>query len=267
MDINILKKLSFSDKEAKIYLALLSLGPSSVRKLAEISEINRGTAYDILKSLQDKGIVSYYNKDTKQYFVAENPEKLHDLVKKQQDELSSVGSELGKMISELHALHNKGGDRPVARYYEKNEINKILEDVLDVCEDSADKLYRIYSAEGMREYLYESFPTFSDVRIAKGIGVKVIAIGEGGELRGLDERKWLKMAKDPLLTSPYPATEGIPSKRDKGGKKLVTYIIIYPGKTAYISLNAKSEPIGVVIENDGVCKTQKLIFDNLWKTL
>ncbi len=244
MDINILKKLGFSDKEAKIYLSLLSLGPSSVRKLAEISEINRGTAYDILKSLQEMGVVSYYNKDTKQYFVAENPEKLHDLVKKQQDELNSVDSQLEKMISELHALHNKGGDRPVARYYEKDEINMILEDVLTTCEDSEEKLYRIYSAEGMREYLYESFPTFSDVRIAKGVGVKVIAIGEGGELRGLDERKWLK-------------TE----------ESTNTYIIIYPGKTAYISLNAKSEPVGVVIENDGVCKTQKLIFDNLWSFL
>ena len=244
MDINIFKKIGFSDKEAKIYLSLLSLGPSSVRKLAEISEINRGTAYDILKSLQDKGIVSYYNKDTKQYFVAENPEKLHDLVKKQQDELSSVDSQLEKMISELHALHNKGGDRPVARYYEKTEINKILEDVLATCEESEEKLYRIYSAEGMREYLYESFPTFSDVRIAKGINVKVIAIGEGGELRGLDERKWIKT-----------------------NEETKTYIIIYPGKTAYISLNTKSEPIGVVIENNGVCKTQKLIFDNLWSSL
>ncbi len=244
MDINIFKKLGFSDKEAKIYLALLRLGPSSVRKIAEISEINRGTAYDILKGLQDKGVVSYYNKDTKQYFVAENPEKLHDLVKKQQQELNSVDSELYKTVSELQALHNKGGDRPVARYYEKSEINKILEDVLTVCEESAEKLYRIYSAEGMREYLYASFPTFSDVRIAKGINVKVIAIGEGGELRGLDERKWIK-----------------------SDEETDTYIIIYPGKTAYISLDAKNEPIGVVIENDGVCKTQKLVFDNLWRNL
>ena len=105
-------------------------------------------------------------------------------------------------------------------------------------------MYRIYSAEEIREYLYDSFDTFSDVRIAKGIGVKVIAIGAGGELRGLDERKWLKT---------------------KSGTN--TYIIIYPGKTAYISLNAKKEPIGVVIENDGVFETQKIIFDNLWKTL
>jgi len=244
MDINLLKKLGFSDKGAKIYLALLSLGPSSVRKLAEVSEINRGTVYDILKDLQDSGIVSYYKKDTKQYFVAENPEKLHDLVKKRQDELDLVDSKLDRLVPELQALHNKGGERPVARYYEKGEISGILEDVLSTCEESEDKLYRIYSAEGMRKYLYESFPTFSDVRVSKGVSVKVIAIGEGGELRGLDERKWLKTEED---TS--------------------TYIIIYPGKTAYISLNAKSEPIGVVIENDGVCKTQKLIFDNLWKKL
>ena len=96
----------------------------------------------------------------------------------------------------------------------------------------------------LREYLYDSFSTFSDVRVAKGIAVKAIAIGEGGELRGLDERKWLKSNS----VSP-------------------TYILIYPGKTAYISLNAKQEPIGVVIENQGVFETQKTIFDQLWNTI
>ena len=96
----------------------------------------------------------------------------------------------------------------------------------------------------MRQYLYEDFPTFSDVRVAKGISVKVIALGEGGELRGLDERKWLQD------TSKTP-----------------TYIIIYPGKTAYVSLDAKGEPVGAVIENDGVYETQRLIFDQVWQSL
>jgi hypothetical protein len=96
----------------------------------------------------------------------------------------------------------------------------------------------------MREYLYDAFPTFTDERIARGIQVKVIAIGAGGELRGLDERKWLKIV---------PQTP--------------TYIIVYPGKTAYISLTAKEEPMGVVIENEGVSETQQLIFDSLWATL
>jgi hypothetical protein len=66
----------------------------------------------------------------------------------------------------------------------------------------------------------------------------------GGELRGLDERRWLKRE------SPTP-----------------TYIIVYPGKVASISLNGRGELIGVVIENEGVYETQKIIFDELWEKL
>ena|SRR3989339_61070 len=253
----LLNKLGFSDKSAKLYLALLQLGPSSVRKLAEFCELNRGTTYDTLKWLQERGVVTFYQKQTKQYFVAENPEKLLNLAKNQEEELKEAQKRISKAIPELQALYNKGGERPVARYYEKDEISKILQDVLDTCEETGEMVYRIYSAEGIREYLYDSFDTFSDVRIAKGIAVKVIAMGKGGELRGLDERKWLKVTRDPHLTSPYKGEEYINN----------TYIILYPGKTAYVSLNAKKEPIGVVIENDGVFETQKIIFDNLWKTL
>lgn len=244
MDMDLLKTLGFSDKTAKIYLALLSLGPSSVRSLAEFCGLNRGTIYDNLKWLQEKGVVNYYQKDTKQYFVAEDPEKLRQLVKNQQAELAEADQKLEKTVPELQALYNRGGERPVARYYERKEINQILEDVLNICEQTGENLYRIYSAVGIREYLYDNFETFSDVRIAKGIAVKVIAIGEGGELRGLDERKWIEVKNN-----------------------TPTYIIIYPGKTAYISLDAKKEPIGVVIENEGIYQTQKMIFDQLWEKL
>ena len=72
--IPILKQLGFSEKEIKVYLTLLKSGPSSVRTLAQVSGINRGTTYDILKSLIAQGLVSYYNKAAHQYFTAESPE-------------------------------------------------------------------------------------------------------------------------------------------------------------------------------------------------
>ncbi len=244
MDINLLQKLGFSDKYAKVYLTLLRLGPTSVRNLADATGLNRGTTYDALKWLQEKGVVNFYKKDSKQHFVAENPEKLHRMVADQKEDLDVADRQLDRLIPELHALYHKGGERPVARYFTSKELRLILEDVLQTCERSEDPEYMIYSTEGIREYLYKDFPTFSDVRIAKGISVKVIAIGDGGELRGLDERKWL--AKK----------DGTP-----------TYIILYPGKTAYISLDAKGEAIGVVIENDGVYQTQKHIFNSLWSSL
>lgn len=246
MNAYYLKKLGFSDKSVKIYLALLSLGPSSVRKLADFTGINRGTTYDIVKELQDHGVVSFAHKDTKQKFFAENPEKLHKIVQSRKQELERTEKAIDKALPELQALYSRAGGRPVAKYYAGKDIKVILEDILETCEESEDKMYRVYSAQALREFLYEDFPTFSDARIAKGIDVRVIAIGEGGQLRGLDERKWLS------------------SGDSQTGE---TYIFIYPGKTAYISLNAHGAPVGVVIENDGVSQTQQLIFDNLWKSL
>ncbi len=244
MQLDILKKLGFSDKNAVIYLALVRLGPSSVRKLAEMTDLNRGVVYEGLKWLQEQRLVDFYEKDAKQYFVAEDPDKLRILLVERAGELKDAEEELREIIPELKSLHNKGGERPVARYYEQKEIPKILEDVLQICEERAELTYRIYSTAPIRENLYAGFETFSDVRVAKGITVKAIAIGEGGALRGLDERKWLKVK----TTTP-------------------TYIIIYPGKTAYISRNAQQELVGVVIENDGVYETQKAVFDELWGKL
>ncbi len=244
MHTNFLQKLGFSDKMSTVYVGLLRLGPASVRELAENTGINRGTVHELLKELREKDLVGFYEKDSKQYFVAEDPARLNVLLAKQMEDLQEVKKDIDQLVPELKSLHDKGGERPVARYFEKEKIHEILEDVLEVCERTGDMEYRIYSAAGIREYIYDGFETFSDARLAKGIAVKVIAIGKGGELRGLDERKWLEASSDTQ-----------------------TYIIIYPGKTAYISLDAKNEPVGVVIENSGVYETQKNIFDSLWNKI
>mgnify|MGYP001601974204 FL=1 len=244
MQIDILKKLGFSDKVAQVYLVLLCLGPSSVRNLAKKAEMNRGTVYEALKWLREQGLINFYEKDTKQYFVAEDPEKLRELVARQSAELKVADKKLQSVIPELKSLYDKGGERPTARYFEKGEIRGILEDVLDRCATAGEKEYRVYSDARIREYLYDGFESFSDARVAKGVAVKVIALGEGGELRGLDERKWLKIKNS---TPPYT--------------------IIYPSNVAFISLDAKKELVGVVIDNEGVYETQKQIFDELWKKL
>ena len=244
MNTELFKKLGMSDKVAQIYQSLLSLGPSSVRSLADGAGLNRGTTYDALKWLEDKGLVTFYHKDTKQYFVAEHPDRLLSVVREKKFETERLEREIERSLPEFMALHHKGGERPVAQYVSARELNTILEDVLLTCEHSEEKMYRIYSTESVREFLYEEFPTFSDARIAKGISVKAIAIGDGGELRGLDQRKWL------------PAHE-----------RLSTYIIIYPGKTAFISLDAKEQPVGVLIQNEGIYQTEKHIFDTLWDSI
>jgi hypothetical protein len=62
----------------------------------------------------------------------------------------------------------------------------------------------------------------------------------------MDERKWLVSGEKNLKA---------------------TYEMVYNGKVAHISLDNASNPIGVVIENQAIYDTQKLVFEFLWKKL
>jgi sugar-specific transcriptional regulator TrmB len=242
MNISVFKKIDISEKAGRVYLALLRLGPSSVRQLADECDLNRGTTYDALKLLQERGLVRYFKARTKQQFVAEDPAVLESLVAAQEAALARTKQAVHELIPELQALHHSGGERPIAKYYTQDELQHILLDVLETCEHAEDPMYRIYSAAGVRTCLYEAYPEFTQERIRRGIHVRALAIGDGGRLHGLDERKYLSQVS----------------------QDTPTYILIYPGKTAYISLDAKGSPIGVVIENHGISFTQQQLFDVLW---
>src|SRR5581483_10275157 len=95
------------------------------------------------------------------------------------------------------------------------------------------KTYYLYSSATVKERknVYEDMPDFSKKRIAKKISVKIISLGEGGKLAGLDERKQM----------PF------------GGKDIKsTHEIIYAGKVAHLELDEKDNPVGVVIQNEAI---------------
>src|SRR3989344_6427106 len=246
METNLLlQKLGLNDKEITIYLFLLKLGPVSVRKLAEQTGVNRGTAYDILKGLRDLGLVSYYHKATKQYFAAEDPKKLIEATENKINELSIVREKINEIIPELKSLHDQAGAKPVVKYYDGNQgIKTILQDVLEATYNLKIKTYYVFSASSIRPYLYQAYPQFTNQRIKKAIEVRVLAIGQGGEEAKLSERKWLTKQ------------EGSP-----------TYILIYADKVAMISVNRNGEPLGLIIEDEALYQTQKQLFQFIWQTL
>jgi predicted transcriptional regulator len=248
MDLAILKKLNLSDKEIGVYLKLLEQGACSVRVLAEITELNRGTAYDILKKLQEIGLVSFYHQDTKQKFVAEDPEKILQLVDEQSKELKRIEEKIKEIIPELKSLQEKGGNKPVSKFYEgKHGVKFILEDILGTLKGDRQAEYYIYSTAGVREDVYGAYPDFNNKRVKNKIKALTISLSEGGGTYGLDERKWLSVT-------------GL-------GQGQMTYILIYSGKCAFISRDLSNNPVGVIIENKMIYETQKIIFLQLWSLL
>jgi len=93
-----LKDFGLSSKEIEVYLALLNGGAQPVRKIAADTGVNRGTTYDILKSLIAQGLVSYYHKKTHQYFIAEDPEKLTDAITQKERQLTALRGKLESFI-------------------------------------------------------------------------------------------------------------------------------------------------------------------------
>ncbi len=95
----VLVELGFSDGEAKLYLALLERGPSLAGKLIRDTGFHRGTLYQLLDRLKEKGLVSSVVREGKQHFEAANPHRLMDVLKKREEDLSSVMSGLeAKML-------------------------------------------------------------------------------------------------------------------------------------------------------------------------
>ena len=240
-----MKQFGLNDKEIQVYLALLEAGPISVRSLAMKAGINRGTTYDILKSLRNLGLASFYHKDTKQFFAAEDPEKLKSALEQKRQTLSAVEANLNKIIPELKSLYQRAGEKPAVKYYEGlSGIKTILSDVLEITLCATEKIYHVFSSSTIRPCLYQAWPAFTNQRIKNKIKVRVIAIGHSGTPAEFSERKSLTVQ------------EGSP-----------TYILIYPGKVAMISLNSEKQPLGLIIEDQAIFRTQQQLFEYIWRSL
>lgn len=241
-----LEQLGLTPRETLLYQTLLQLGPASIRDIAAKSGVNRGSAYESLKQLQSKGIVSYFPKGKRRFFMAENPDILLNLAEEKRSSLNKTIESLKNTI--IPSLHQQQPDyhQTNVRYYEGDDgIEWVLRDILNVVSTQEKREYCVYSSKPIRPYLYRPFPTYTKQRVKLGIEVRVIAIGDGGEEADLSQRKWIK-------------TEGSVD---------ASYIAIYPPKCAIISLASDNYPSAVVLESDDIAKAQQIIFNTLWGLL
>jgi HTH-type transcriptional regulator, sugar sensing transcriptional regulator len=245
--IGLLLRLGLSQQEAATYLALLEMESVSIRKIAERTGINRGTTYDSIKKLVTKGLVSVRRSGQREYYFAESPERIYDIIRDKRKDLWQTQQISTKVVPGLLAKKARPQGRPLVRYYEDHDgVAAILQDVLQTCRSLEHPQYYVYSSKSLRQYLYRKFPTFTARRIAEGIKVKVVAVGEGGEIAEASERKWL----------PEPAESDVAS-----------YTLIYGNKVAVIAITSDFTPYGVVIEDTGAAAMQRLLFDQLWSSL
>ncbi|MEJ0021835.1 MAG: helix-turn-helix domain-containing protein [Candidatus Doudnabacteria bacterium] len=120
MDLLLKQLIDFglSDKEAKIYLALLKLEAATVFEVAKQSGINRSSAYVVLEALKKKGLVGVSDDKKVRRYVAASPETLLYAAKSTAKKQENIKSGIESILPELKALHKDTKRKPKVKVFE-----------------------------------------------------------------------------------------------------------------------------------------------------
>lgn len=245
-----IEDLGLSQKEARVYLANLMLGPATVQKIADQSGIKRVTTYVILESLNNLGLVSQSTKGKKTYFVAEEPSQLRRLLQKKEQAIKEQQSHFDAILPELNQLKTMPTESPNVRFYDTAEgIKTIMASFLESNKD-AQELYGMSNLDQVYAFFPEFRPSFGNPeRTRVGIHSKFIYTSKDGAfLKETDKQRNRESRFVPV--DKYPLTGDITVV----GDNIVMLSLI------------GNKPIGVTIKSAEISKSLKAIFDLAWKS-
>ena len=119
---NALSELGLSEKESKVYTALVELGEAPVNKIQNFTQLNRVTVYPVINSLMSKGFVSKFLMDKKSYFRAIEPKQILNILKDKENKLSSIVpllEEKANKIKNTTSIEIFKGDKATSSFLEK----------------------------------------------------------------------------------------------------------------------------------------------------
>jgi sugar-specific transcriptional regulator TrmB len=231
-----LKEFGLTDKEIKVYLALLNLGTALVQEISERAGTYRTYTYEILKSLKEKGLVSYVIKSGKQYYEIAPPEKLISILKEKERKINEI-------IPNLKKIYETTTEKPRTEVYEGLEgLKTILDDMI-----KTKKEILVYgSTQNMHIYLMHNFPQYIKRRVNAGIYTKIV------DTKSTDSEKMNKKSKEELREMRFlPEIINFPTTTN-----------IYGNKVSIMSF--KDDFVGIIIDNKDIANTQRQIFNLLW---
>lgn len=238
-----LQNIGLDDKEAKIYLASLQLGPASIQELSKSSGVKRSTVYEVIDALTDKALITISQKGKRKVFTAQEPDNLLLYLKQKENVLAQI-------MPDLEALKNASANKPTIRIFEGQKgLEQIYEDMIKKS-GSIDLLAAPEEmiSKGIAEYLKD----WHKRRYAAKIPIRFISINNIGDEamtnEKVAEKESLKVIKY-LSKNNYPFTVG-------------TYI--YRNKVAFVSFGEK-EMVGIIIRSPEINKTMKMIFEFFWR--
>ena len=240
MHLEELKNAGLSENEAKVYLAALELGETSVYRLAKKSGVKRTTTYLAVENLKEKGLMSEYMRDNVTVCYAENPKKLTEHLEEKKNALE-------KIMPELLAFTNLIDKKPKIRYFEGKEAYKeVFSDVLKYPDS------QMLGTFNEKFWDWENY--FTEYFIPKRKEKKILArilFQDSPEMRTIAQEG----------TEHFFQTKLVPSENFKVEIEMVVY---GKNKVGFVSYD---EEMVIIIESQKIHDTQKGFFEVIWDSV
>jgi sugar-specific transcriptional regulator TrmB len=235
-----LKEIGLTENEAKVYLTLLETGSTTAGVVVKKTHLHRSTTYEIIRRLQESGLISYVIKSGRRYFRATEPEAFLEVLKEREEKFKSILPAL-KMKKKISGIMQKAeiyeGERGIksAFEYALNSVKK------------GDEAY-VLGVSGYPDSGRRFFINFHKRRAAKGVKLKIIisekargTIGKDREGNPLTETKYVP---ENVITPPLN-------------------ICIYSSKIIF-NLWTEKNPVAFLVESKEIADSLKKYFDILW---
>lgn len=237
--LSLFTSLGLSTSESKVYIASLKLGPSSVQSISKAAMLSRTATYDTVKSLQDRGLLSTFERGKKTFFAAEDPDRAVSYFKASLHRMEDQLDALSKASGELKMM--AGGDKPAVRFYEGNEALYAL--FGDYAKVNPRSIYEVSNLDDVFDHIDQK--VLAEVRrLTESIksNVKILHIGEATSPR--EGIQYCKLDKNVF--------------GDFHGD-----IWIYADRVAFVSFIGKITV--VIIENESFADTARFLFNAAWQ--
>ncbi len=248
----LIAEAGLTEGEAKVYLALLELGVSTVGPIIEKSKVARSFAYNILNGLINKGLASYVTRDRTKYYQAAEPSRLLDYMEKRKEALERSKSELEKLMPGLKALQTEVPRTEISVYEGFRGIQTAFEHYEDKLRKGDEYLcFGGYPTQKDQYHLY--WQKHHEKRMKEGIRTRML---------------FDKDADDDVLKNrnSYALCD---TRRLHTKLKTPAWFYIYKDTTTiFLQENPdfqNTKALGVEIVNQEIADTFRAIFEDYWK--
>ncbi len=230
--------LGFSNSEARVWQAALELGDADVASLARIAGMPRTSIYGTLETLISKGLLNFYVKKRRRYYVPVPPERLIA-------EFSAKEEAARKILPLLRAAMRKQSAAPQITLHEGvGGIQTVFRHIIE----TKQHFLAITSLDDFDAIANRHFRKFVEERVSHHLRVRLITNRSDGAKK-YAQRDAIELRETRVVPETF---------------RFHTANYVFGDYVAMLSLR-QTPPFAVLIHDGDIAETHRMYFELLWE--